>query len=346
MDRQRRAHAAGACLDAPAFPASPGQSPAPEASVPNNLVPFRPRAPSERLISNQTLSSTPSPPADPGQFVSERCQVAPGLATSFADLYAAYCQWARERDQEPASQNAFGRALTRLGCPAWRIRQRPTVWGRLGIGLNPGSNCGSNRGSNPGSGRNREQRDFADAIGENSSYPQSSEVCHLGGGRGGRGGGFGASAKKTAPAISIPTGIETRGPQPRPSGRTMEDLEQVLGVFPHLSERVAGHRLSRYGRRQVRAAVEAMRKIGAYDLQAFLSCYPPDWCLEVAEEIDENRLQDPRSVKCGGALLRRGLRRLREAHVLEHPELYDAEGWALDAPNKWQPRKGEARWAR
>ena len=61
MDRQRRAHAAGACLDAPALPASPGQSPAPEASVPNNLVPFRPRAPSERLISNQTLSLSPSP---------------------------------------------------------------------------------------------------------------------------------------------------------------------------------------------------------------------------------------------------------------------------------------------
>jgi P4 family phage/plasmid primase-like protien len=71
---------------------------------------------------------------DVGRFLADRTQATPGARVAAKDLYAAYRQWCQRAEEEPLSQQRFGRKLTERGMLKSRVGA-DGVYAYVGIGL-------------------------------------------------------------------------------------------------------------------------------------------------------------------------------------------------------------------
>jgi putative DNA primase/helicase len=73
---------------------------------------------SRRLLADYRESEDPI-----GLFLSEKCEMGPGLYTTGSELYRAYDAYCKTCNQRPETANMFGRQMTRRGCKSVRPYQ-------------------------------------------------------------------------------------------------------------------------------------------------------------------------------------------------------------------------------
>jgi hypothetical protein len=96
----------------------PGKSDASEA--PSNILPMRPRPPSENLPQEDSLVQKTTLPSHVPLFVQQRLKRAQGMSLAATELRAVYEAWCATHGYEPLSPPKFAAELKRLGCDKWK----------------------------------------------------------------------------------------------------------------------------------------------------------------------------------------------------------------------------------
>jgi hypothetical protein len=88
--------------------------------APSNILPMRPRPPSENLPREDILVQETTLPSHVPLFVQQRLKRAQGMSLAATELRAVYDAWCTTHGYEPLSPPKFAAELKRLGCDKWK----------------------------------------------------------------------------------------------------------------------------------------------------------------------------------------------------------------------------------